>query len=48
LVDETEEKNNRLEGVRIDCDMPTTTTTTLKTTVTSKQTARGVMYNLLT
>lgn len=48
IVDETEEKNNILNGIRIDCDMPTTTTTTLKTTVTTKVTSVGTMYNLLT
>jgi hypothetical protein len=48
MVEETNEKNNRFNEARIDCEMPTTTTTTLKTTVTSKQTSKGMMYNLLT
>ncbi len=48
VVDEKDEKNNYIRNVRIDCDMPTTTTTLPNTTVTTKQTSKGTMYNLLT
>jgi hypothetical protein len=48
IVDEKDDNNNYIRGVRIDCDVPTTTTTLPNTTVTTKYTSNGVMYNLLT
>jgi hypothetical protein len=48
VIDEQNENNNYIRNVRVDCDIPTTTTTLPNTTVTSKQTSTGIMYNLLT